>query len=200
MLGSIKYNLTHLLDFKGRDARQTFWFYVLFVIALYIVAWIVAIVPLVGSVMSDAMKAAQEGLPQDEVTARITAGMGPKMGSIAWFGVVSSLLLTLLTLAAFVRRLHDSNNSGWWAGLVLLIKLATVAVSVRAIGHIDEAFQTATAAVGDPARMQQLQAAQDPAQTWATLLGWVGLIVVIVFGVMKSNDGPNRYGEAPVVF
>jgi uncharacterized membrane protein YhaH (DUF805 family) len=38
MLASIKYNLSHLLDFSGRDARQTFWYYVLF---LFIVYWFV---------------------------------------------------------------------------------------------------------------------------------------------------------------
>jgi hypothetical protein len=34
MLGAIKYNLSHLLDFSGRDARQTFWYYVLFLVML----------------------------------------------------------------------------------------------------------------------------------------------------------------------
>jgi uncharacterized membrane protein YhaH (DUF805 family) len=29
------------------------------------------------------------------------------------------------------------------------------------------------------------------------LVGWIAPIIVIVFGIMKSTDGPNRYGDAP---
>jgi uncharacterized membrane protein YhaH (DUF805 family) len=197
MFGSIRYNLTHLFDFRGRDARQTFWYYVLFLVALDIIAWIVALVPVIGSAVQQAMKAAQAGLPQDQVSAQIVQGMAPGLASIVWFSVTVSLLLTLLTLAAFVRRLHDSGNPGWWAGIVLAIKLVTVAVSIRGIGKINETLQ----AVSDPARLQQLQATtQSPTQGLLTLLGWAGLIIVIVFGVFQSTPGPNRYGDAPVVF
>ena len=31
MLAAIKHNLANLFNFTGRDARQTFWYYVLFV-------------------------------------------------------------------------------------------------------------------------------------------------------------------------
>jgi uncharacterized membrane protein YhaH (DUF805 family) len=147
--------------------------------------------------VQQAMKAAQAGLPQDQVSAQIVQGMAPGLASIVWFSVTVSLLLTLLTLAAFVRRLHDSGNPGWWAGIVLAIKLVTVAVSIQGIGKISETLQAAS----DPARLQQLQAtAQSPTQGLLTLLGWAGLIIVIVFGVFGSTPGPNRYGDAPVEF
>jgi uncharacterized membrane protein YhaH (DUF805 family) len=32
------------------------------------------------------------------------------------------------------------------------------------------------------------------------LVGWIGYIVVIIFGVMRSTDGPNQYGDEPVRF
>jgi len=32
------------------------------------------------------------------------------------------------------------------------------------------------------------------------LIGLIGYIAVLIFGIMKSTDGPNRYGEAPVEF
>lgn len=204
MLASLKYSLTHLFDFKGRDSRQTFWYYAFFVLAIYFVAWIIAIVPVIGSAISEAMKAAQQGLPQEQVSAEIMRGMGPGLASIAWFSIIASLLFTLSLVAAFARRLHDSGNSGWWAGLVLLIKIGVLIPGVRAIGHLDEALAAASEAMqnaSDPAAMQQqLQAAQDPAQAWIGLVGWIGPIIMIVFGVMQSTDGPNRYGEAPVRF
>lgn len=204
MLASLKYSLTHLFDFKGRDARQTFWYFAFFVLALYFIAWIVAIVPVIGSAIGGAMKAAQQGLPQEQVSAKVMEGMGPGLASIAWFSVIASLLFTLLLVAAFARRLHDSGNSGWWAGLVLLIKVGVLIPSIQAIGHLDEALQKASEAMqnaSDPAAMQQqLQASQDPMQAWIGLIGWIGPIIMIVFGVMKSTDGPNRYGETSVSF
>jgi hypothetical protein len=30
------------------------------------------------------------------------------------------------------------------------------------------------------------------------LVGWIAPLIVIVFGVMESTVGPNRFGEAPV--
>lgn len=196
MLGSIKYNLGHLFDIRGRDARQTFWYYMLFIVILYIAAWIVAVVPLIGTVMNEAMSAAQAGVPEDEMTARLTASMGPQLASIGWFSIIASLLFTLLTIAAVARRIHDSGNSGWWAGLVLAIKLGTLAFSVQALGKIDEAME----AISDPAKLEQMQATQaDPLYMVVNLLGWAGPIIVIIFGVM-SSDAPNRYGEEPVSF
>ncbi|WEK47016.1 MAG: DUF805 domain-containing protein [Candidatus Andeanibacterium colombiense] len=197
MFGSIKYNLTHLFDFRGRDARQTFWYYVLFLVILGVVGWVVALVPLVGSAIEQAMKAAQAGLPQDQVSARMVQGMGPGMVVITWFSAISSLLLTLLTLAAFVRRLHDSDNPGWWAGLVLVAKLITVTITIQSIGKIEAALQAAA----DPARMQQFQqAGTTPLQALASLAGWLIPLVVIIFGVLPSTDGPNRYGDTSVEF
>jgi uncharacterized membrane protein YhaH (DUF805 family) len=197
MFGSIRYNLTHLFDFRGRDARQTFWYYVLFLVALYVVATIIAIVPIIGSAMQQAMKAAQAGVPQEQMSAQIVQSMGPGIASIAWLSIGASLLFTLLMLAAFVRRLHDSGNPGWWAGVVLAIKLGTLAVGIQNMGRVDEAMQ----ALGDPAKLQQLQAAtQGPGQALITLLGWAGPLIVVVFGVFQSTPGPNRYGDAPVVF
>ena len=199
MFGSIRYNLTHLFDFRGRDARQTFWYYVLFLVALYVLATIIAIVPVIGSAIQQAMKAAQAGVPQEQMSAQIVQSMGPGIASIAWFSIGVSLLFTLLLLAAFVRRLHDSGNPGWWAGVVLIVKLVTVAASIRSIGHINEALQAVGAS--DPARLEQFQAAsQSPVQALLGALGYLGPLIVIVFGVFQSTPGPNRYGDAPVVF
>ena len=32
------------------------------------------------------------------------------------------------------------------------------------------------------------------------MVGYIGYLVVIIFGVLKSEDGPNQYGEEPVRF
>ena len=45
MLGSIRYNLANILNFHGRDARPTFWYYVLFLFILQVAIGMVAAIP-----------------------------------------------------------------------------------------------------------------------------------------------------------
>jgi len=195
MFGSIGYNLRHLLDFNGRDARQTFWYYVLFLVVIYFVASMLAVIPMIGGAMGEAMQAAQSGASEQEVQQRVIRGMGPGLAQTIWISIGTNLVVTLLMVAAFVRRLHDSGNSGWWALLALAIKLASLAFAASQIGVVNEALEAA--ATADPAQLQQ---AGMRGQGAMGLVGWIAPIIVIVFGVMKSTDGPNKYGEGPVVF
>jgi uncharacterized membrane protein YhaH (DUF805 family) len=32
------------------------------------------------------------------------------------------------------------------------------------------------------------------------LVGWIGPLVVLIFGLLPSTPGPNRFGEAPALF
>jgi uncharacterized membrane protein YhaH (DUF805 family) len=193
MFGSIGYNLSHLLDFKGRDARQTFWYFVLFVVVLYFIASMLALIPMMGSVMGEAIQSAQSGATEQETQERVLHALGPQLATSIWISAITNLVATLLLMASFVRRLHDSGNSGWWAVLALVIKLGALALAVSQIGEVQEAVVAAS----DPAQLQQM-GMRD--QNLLGLVGWLAPIIVIVFGVMKSTDGPNRYGEAPVVF
>ena len=82
MLGAIKHNLTRLLDFSGRDARATFWFYVLF---LFIVNMAVAVIlgfVMVASLMGPVVDAAQSGASEEAMRIQMGATMGGFMTSI----------------------------------------------------------------------------------------------------------------------
>jgi uncharacterized membrane protein YhaH (DUF805 family) len=200
---AIRHNLTHLLDFSGRDARQTFWFYVLFLFLVYMALGMVGSFVLIGNIMSPILEAANAGASEQEMQARMAEHMGSMMGrmfeAVLWVSVAVSVLMDLLLAASFVRRLHDSNSSGWWALAVLAAQLASIAAMVPMIELMKDFMAEAMdpANFGNPAQMQGMMQRQSEMNLYG-LVGWIAPLTVIVFGVMDSSNGPNRYGEKPV--
>lgn len=197
MFGSIKYNLTHLFDFRGRDARQTFWYYVLLIVALRIIVGIGLTIPTMVAVAGKAMEAAKSGVPADPQTFAVSAlsDMAPWLQTAAYISIAVGLVTLALLIAAFVRRLHDSGNSGWWAALVVAGQLAALWGGYVKTGRIGEAVSHAAQQIRTGGTITYSTGAN-----YLTWLGWLAAIAVIVFGIMKSTQGPNRYGEAPVEF
>jgi uncharacterized membrane protein YhaH (DUF805 family) len=88
------YTPRHLFNFSWRASRREFWLItVLSFIAVYLP--IVAMVPWV-----------EPGASPEEPSR----GMG--LLGIVWLGLF--LLSYIVTIAVFVRRLHDQEKSGWW--------------------------------------------------------------------------------------
>lgn len=199
MLGAIRYNLTHVLDFGGRDARPTFWYYVLFLVILNFVAGILISIPLMAGSMGTAIEAARSGAGEAEIQAQVMGQMSSAMGSTLWLSLATNAVTALLLLAAFVRRLHDSDKSGWWALLPLASQAASAAVSIRVMGTMQQMMQEAMAAGSDGGPMQSVLDRQQEFAAYG-LIGWIAPLVVIGFGILRSTDGPNRYGAEPVRF
>src|SRR4051812_41956656 len=90
--------LEHYADFNGRARRTEFWMFVLFS------AIVSAVLGLVDSLFG---------------TARFLGGGGYLFlpGSI---GLVYGLAVLVPTLAVGVRRLHDTDRTGWWLLLWLI--------------------------------------------------------------------------------
>jgi uncharacterized membrane protein YhaH (DUF805 family) len=194
MLGAIKYNLSNLANFKGRDARQTFWFYVLFLVLVQYAIGLLISLPMMGEGMSTAFKAAKSGVPAEQMQQQMMAGMAGMMRTSMLASAGVSVLSALLLVAAFVRRLHDSGRPGWIAAIPFLLVLGALGYSMahlepmlEAMAHIDAAKPTA------------MLEAQRPMLV-ASALSWVGYLVVIVFGAWPSTDGPNAYGEDSIQF
>ena len=199
MFAAIRYNLGHLLDFTGRDARQTFWFYVVFLVILDIAIGVVVYVPSLVSSVGTAVEAAQAGASDRDVQAQMMARMQDTLGTTLWVTIAASAAIPLLLLAAFVRRLHDSDKSGWWAALPLAMQAASIAVSIRISGDMQAMMHEALAAGNDPAKLQSVMAHQSEYASYG-MIGWIGILIVVAFGALKSTDGPNRYGAEPVRF
>ncbi len=141
--------LQRYADFSGRAPRAEYWWYFLGTMIAYIVVMIVEnIVGLDGTV-------------------------GP-------YGPLSLILMLGLLgpgLAVTVRRLHDTNRSGWW---ILIAVIPYFILGVLAAGTIASGSMGAMASVG--------------------LLGLVamaGAIVLLVFMVLPGTKGDNRFGADP---
>jgi len=194
MLGAIKYNLSNLTNFAGRDARQTFWFYVLFLVILQYAAGMLVTMPMMGSVMQDAFNGAREGISEAELQARMMQTMAGPLRTSMLVSAGVSLVCALLLVASFVRRLHDSGRPGWIAAIAFLLVLGAQAATISRMDVVLEAMTHIDAT--NP--MGALEA-QRPL-LMASALSWVGYLIVIVFGVWPSTPGPNRYGDDPTRF
>ena len=91
--------LTKYADFSDRAPRAEYWWFYLLTIVAYIVSTIV-----------------------DSVI-----GTGAALGPYGILSMVVMLGLLIPSLAAGVRRLHDTDRSGWWL-LIALIPLVGVIV------------------------------------------------------------------------
>lgn len=192
MLTAIKYNLTHLTNFRGRDARPTFWYYVLFLIVVQFALSTLISVPLAGAMVGDAVVSAQQGVGEAEVQARMMARMSGMMRASMWLSVVLGLATAALMVAAFTRRLHDSNKPGWIAGVTVVLQLVSLALTITSLE--DVIAMTVAMQAGDLAAVQGMQGRFF----LQGLVGWVPLLLLVVFGVWPSTPGENRYGARPL--
>lgn len=150
--------LRRYAEFGGRSRRMEFWMFAVlqFLIGLVFVALFIL---LGGGLMA---------LAGSDPTSALAAG-GAVIG-LAILYILVSLVLLIPALAVAVRRLHDSNRSGWWLwlfwGPYLLSLLTSTAESSVLAGLLGLALMA-------------------------------GSIVLLVFYFLDGTPGPNRYGEDP---
>ncbi len=94
--------LRRYADFSGRSRRKEYWMYFLFVIIVSVVLHIVDRALGLGGGSSSSMSTAG---PQIGAGASYHAGV---------LGIIFSLATLVPSIAVGVRRLHDTDRSGWW--------------------------------------------------------------------------------------
>ncbi|MBW8880076.1 MAG: DUF805 domain-containing protein [Asticcacaulis sp.] len=99
---AIKSAFKNMTKFQGRSSRSEYWWFFLFYIIVYIIPYMM---------MMGELQRQQPGL-----------------GTMLALLVVLALFLPLLSVT--VRRLHDTNRSGWWVllGLIPLIGVIVLLV------------------------------------------------------------------------
>lgn len=197
MLDAIRYNLANLANLNGRDARPTFWFYVLFLVLAQFAVSLVASVPLYVSIFSAAFEAGTQGGGNAAMLSSVN-DMVEDMRILTIVSFFVGAATALMLIASFVRRLHDAGYTGW----IVLIPLATQAFSMLyTISYMDRieelTLEVMQQSFSDPTGERINPYAVQAEMGLLGLVGWIGYIVVIGFGVLKSQDGPNQYGEAP---
>jgi uncharacterized membrane protein YhaH (DUF805 family) len=200
MLAAIKHGLTNLLNFQGRDARQAFWFFVLF---LYLVTMGLGMTISIPMSMEAAMTGIQQGIAQagnpdraaSNVAAQtaIAASMTRYMPLLLGVTFVSAVILLVGLAASLVRRLHDAGISGYWALLPLGLQAINVAMTPFQLDKIENML---TAQFTDPLAGLKVY---DGAVGIGAAAGWAAMIAVVILGTRKSTLGPNRFGETPFV-
>jgi uncharacterized membrane protein YhaH (DUF805 family) len=108
--GAVESGFKRIIDYNGRSSRSEYWYFFLFTF-------------LFGLVLTIGQSIA------------LTVGHGPNPTASAFSVIIDLVYLAFYpsSLALFVRRMHDTNRSGWWyfiaftlVGLIpLVIWLAT---------------------------------------------------------------------------
>jgi uncharacterized membrane protein YhaH (DUF805 family) len=88
---AISSGFRNYIGFRGRAARSEYWYWVLFILLLQIVAWLIDMT----------------------LFGFNTTGVNP-------IGVLVSLATLLPGIALSIRRLHDVDRLGWWVLLGLI--------------------------------------------------------------------------------
>ncbi|HEY0313756.1 MAG TPA: DUF805 domain-containing protein [Allosphingosinicella sp.] len=151
--------LKRYAEFSGRSRRTEFWMFALFQFLVWIVFLTLCGI-VAGSMLMSMGKGDAGGLMAAGGTVMI----------LLLIGVLIALAFFLPGLAVGMRRLHDTNRSGWWLGGYLI--LALVGGFLRAQGGAGLAGLISIVQLGY-------------------------LIALIVFYCLDGTKGPNKYGPDP---
>src|SRR5450759_3053967 len=130
--------------FEGRARRKEYWYFLLFNIIIGIILAVI-----------------------DFMTGTFNEKIG--MGLL---GVIYILAVLMPGIAVAVRRLHDTNRSGWWLFIALVPLISALMLPVFKV----------------------------QGSVWFLLIAlfqFLGAIVVLIFMVKDSQSGENQYGLNP---
>ena len=196
-------HLTGLIDFRGRENRQPFWLWILIVYIAQFVIMMIAMIPIMMSWFSQ-MTSAMQGDPHrfDKDPQAMFQMMVPMMQSMMTMSIILGVFFLAMTAAAVVRRLHDSNRSGWWVAPYYAIQIVSPLVSASLMPRY---FSILAAASGKPGAPPDLSnpAFQQASQSMALMslvgtLGFAVMVMMIVLLVLPGTVGPNRFGDDPL--
>jgi uncharacterized membrane protein YhaH (DUF805 family) len=158
--------LKRYAEFSGRSRRTEYWMFFLFQILIMVAFWI--LMALAGG----------SALMMGSDPNALAAAGGFVMIVFALYGLVS-LALIIPAIAVTVRRLHDTNRTGWWvlapiAGYVIMLVGAVMAAS----SPDNPGLGGVLAMVGGIAAL-------------------VLALVLLVFMFLEGTRGPNNYGPDP---
>ncbi|WP_443750577.1 DUF805 domain-containing protein [Asticcacaulis solisilvae] len=169
--------LVKYVDFKGRARRSEFWLWTLAQVVLFIV---------LDTVLMSTLPAMTASSDPSKFASHF-------MGFSAVVNLIS-LALFLPSLAVQVRRLHDSNRTGWW--IVMPLGVFILGVTLFLITNMGKFMSLMNNHTGNT----------DPSAVFAVigsamLFIWLPIIiasiVMLVFFCLDGTVGSNRFGPDP---
>lgn len=202
MGSAIGHGFRNLFNFQGRDSNSQFWFYILFICIFWIgLSSIGSIVWMTSFIMGTIETAVlAPNMSEDQAAQAMFVEMANVMTPIMWANAALSLVAGVFTIAAFIRRLHDSDLSGYWSLLpygMMILSLVTIPYQMQLINE----FMSSMPEMLEQAEAGQQAMAIPPSQHKLTLMGipgWIQIISFIILAVRSSTRGPNRFGDEPV--
>jgi uncharacterized membrane protein YhaH (DUF805 family) len=162
--------LRRYAQFSGRATRREFWMWVLFYILCVIVLSILdGLLGLGGHTSYGESHYGGPGM------TGYGYGAGVRGGILTWIFVIAVLIPNI---AVAVRRLHDTDRSGWW----LLVWLVPYVIGLGVIGAGAAGAGSGLLMIGG----------------LLAFVGFVGAIVLLVWYCMRGTRGPNRFGPDPL--
>ena len=163
-------------DFTGRARRSEYWWFVLFASIIYFV-WILICSFFLAFWIATSINGETYSSP-----------MVPLMSYVGLM-ILPMLALFIPQYAVQTRRLHDTGRSGWWIVASLVVSLAYMIVYFSVMmpmfeNGIDEM----------PAFFS------TPMMIVVAILGMISMllsVVILIFTVMDSQRGENKYGPSP---
>lgn len=159
--------LKRYADFSGRSRRMEFWMWQLFQVIVYVIVLVLAMVVGAG------------GLMTGDPTAAASAG-GAALLIMALYGIYA-LAVIIPSIAVAVRRLHDTNRSGWWFLAPIVPYIIGIVAAGAGVASGTEGGLAAAGLLGLVAMLAAL------------VLG----LVLLVFYFLEGTKGPNKYGPDP---
>jgi len=178
-------------DFQGRSRRLEFWMFILLNIIVAVVFAVIFMALFIGVLVQlardygyrsyEQYSAAgyQVGWTSDIPPAVLLDAVGPLGTTLLVAITLYSLFIFIPGIAVTIRRLHDTNRTGWWAALPYGANLLILMLGL--IGIAAPSLLPVLAGLG----------------TLISFLGFIGLIVLLVFMFLDGTRGPNRFGPDP---
>ena len=158
--------LKRYADFSGRSRRMEFWMWQLFQVIVYFVVVILAMMLGGGAMMM-----------ATDPSAMAAAGGGIVI--IMMLYGLYMLAVIIPSIAVAVRRLHDTNRTGWWVLAPVAPYLLAILLGLMMMGSPDSAGLVAIIAL-------------------LCMLAALALaLTLFVFYVLEGTKGPNQYGPDP---
>ena len=145
-------------DFSGRAPRAEYWWYTLALIVAFVVLSIIE--SIVG------------------IHHMILYNYGP-LTALLWLGTI------VPSIAVGIRRLHDTNRSGWW----ILLPIVPYCLAFILGGAAMVGGAASGSALG-------MSAGFGLAAVFL-FIGFICALVLLVFMVLPGTPGENRYGPNP---
>lgn len=182
-LGAIASCYRKILDFSGRARRAEYWwFFVYLIFAQFLYGFAVQYAAIAYVVANPALLDVVMRLEEADPQMAIEQIMGTPGLLYPWAAalVVHFLIFGLPQLSVTIRRLHDTDRTGWLIFVPLLASIAAIGIMV---------FGTLVSMVSSGGLMIVLAAAFLP------LVASIWFIVLIC---LPGTHGDNRFGPDPV--